>query len=325
MVAAVRVHKHGGPEVLTYEQVEVAAPGPGQIRIKQRACGINFIDTYFRMGMYPSPVGMPFVSGNEAAGEVTAVGPGVTDLKVGDRIAYVHAMGAYAEEKLLPADRAVKIPDGVTTKVAAASFLQGLTAQYLATSTYPLQQGDSCLVHAAAGGVGLLLCQIAKMRGAFVIGTASTPEKLDLARGAGADETINYTTRDFAAEARRITNDVGVVVVYDSVGRTTFEGSLNSLRRRGLLALFGQSSGPVPAFDPQILNRKGSLFLTRPTLNDYVATREELVQRSNELFGWIRDGVLKVKIGAEFPLVRAADAHRALASRKTTGKVVLVP
>jgi NADPH2:quinone reductase len=223
------------------------------------------------------------------------------------------------------ADRAVKIPDGVSTKDAAAVFLQGLTAHYLATSTFPLKHGDSCLIHAAAGGVGLLLCQIAKKRGAFVIGTASTPEKLDLARGAGADETINYTTRDFVAEVKRITGDIGVAVVYDSVGKSTFEGSLNALRRRGLVALFGQSSGPVPPVDPQVLNKKGSLFLTRPTLGDYVATRDELVQRSDELFGWMKDGALKVRVGAEFPLVRAADAHRALASRKTTGKVVLVP
>ena len=320
---SIRVHKTGGPEVLRIEEIPDPAPGAGELLVNIEAIGVNFIEIYQREGLYTVP--RPFTPGSEAAGTVRALGSGVTEFKVGDRVVSQSMRGAYASRALVPADRAVKIPDGVTTKVAAASFLQGLTAHYLATSTYPLRQGDSCLVHAAAGGVGLLLCQIAKMRGAFVIGTASTPEKLDLARGAGADETINYTTRDFAAEARRITNDVGVAVVYDSVGRATFEGSLNALRRRGLLALFGQSSGPVPAFDPQILNRKGSLFLTRPTLNDYVATREELVQRSDELFGWIRDGVLKVKIGAEFPLVRAADAHRALASRKTTGKVVLVP
>jgi NADPH2:quinone reductase len=233
--------------------------------------------------------------------------------------------GAYASRAVVAADRAVKIPDGVTPKVAAAVFLQGLTAHYLTTSTYALKRGDACLVHAAAGGVGLLLCQMAKKRGALVIATASTPEKLELAREAGADETVNYTTRDFVTEVKRATLDAGVAVVYDSVGRTTFEGSLNSLRRRGMLALFGQSSGPVPPLDPQILNRKGSLFLTRPTLNDYVATRDELVERSNELFAWVKDGSLKVRIGAEFPLVRAADAHRALASRKTTGKIILVP
>lgn len=320
---SIRVHKTGGPEVLRIEEIPDPAPGPGELLVNIEAIGVNFIEIYQREGLYTVP--RPFTPGSEAAGTVRALGSGVTEFKVGDRVVSQSMRGAYASRAVVPAERTVKIPDGVTTKAAAASFLQGLTAQYLATSTYPLRQGESCLIHAAAGGVGLLLCQIAKMRGAFVIGTASTPEKLDLARGAGADETINYTTRDFAAEARRITNDVGVAVVYDSVGRTTFEGSLNALRRRGLLALFGQSSGPVPAVDPQILNRKGSLFLTRPTLNDYVATREELVQRSTELFGWVRDGKVTVKIGAEFPLVRAADAHRALASRKTTGKVVLIP
>jgi NADPH2:quinone reductase len=320
---SIRVHKTGGPEVLRIEEVPDPAPGAGELLVNIEAIGVNFIEIYQREGLYTVP--RPFTPGSEAAGTVRALGTGVTEFKVGDRVVSQAMRGAYASRAVVPAERAVKIPDGVTTKAAAASFLQGLTAQYLATSTYPLRQGESCLVHAAAGGVGLLLCQIAKMRGAFIIGTASTPEKLDLARGAGADETINYTTRDFAAEARRITNDVGVAVVYDSVGRTTFEGSLNALRRRGMLALFGQSSGPVPPVDPQILNRKGSLFLTRPTLNDYVATRDELVQRSNELFGWVRDGLLKVTIGAEFPLVRAADAHRALASRKTTGKVILVP
>ena len=320
---SIRVHKTGGPEVLRIEEIPDPAPGPGELLVNIEAIGVNFIEIYQREGLYAVP--RPFTPGSEAAGTVRALGTDVTEFKVGDRVVSQSMRGAYASRAVVPAERTVKIPDGVTTKAAAASFLQGLTAHYLATSTYPLRQGDSCLVHAAAGGVGLLLCQIAKMRGAFVIGTASTPEKLDLARGAGADETINYTTRDFAAEARRITNDVGVAVVYDSVGKTTFEGSLNALRRRGLLALFGPSSGPVPPFDPQILNRKGSLFLTRPTLNDYVATRDELVQRSSELFGWVRDGKVTVKVGAEFPLVRAADAHRALASRKTTGKVVLVP
>jgi NADPH2:quinone reductase len=267
----------------------------------------------------------PFTPGSEAAGTVRALGSGVTDFRVGDRVVSQAMRGSYSSRALVAADRVVKIPDGVSTKVAAAVFLQGLTAHYLTSSTFPLKHGDSCLVHAAAGGVGLLLCQIAKKRGAFVIGTASTQEKLDLAREAGADETINYSTRDFVTEVKRVTGDAGVAVVYDSVGRTTFEGSLNALRRRGMMALFGQSSGTVPAFDPQILNRKGSLFLTRPTLNDYVATRDELVQRSNELLGWVKDGSLRVRIGAEFPLVRAADAHRALSSRKTTGKIVLVP
>jgi NADPH2:quinone reductase len=322
-VNCIRVHKTGGPEVLRIEELPDPAPGPGELLVNIEAIGVNFIEIYQREGLYTVP--RPFTPGAEAAGIIRALGSGVTGFRVGERVVSQSMRGAYASRAIVPADRAVKVPDGVSAKVAAASFLQGLTAHYLATSTYPLRQGDSCLVHAAAGGVGLLLCQIAKMRGARVIATASTPEKLELAREAGADETINYTTKDFAAEVKRITDDAGVAVVYDSVGRTTFEGSINCLRRRGMLALFGQSSGPVPAFDPQILNRKGSLFLTRPTLQDYVATREELDQRSTELFDWIRAGRLTVRIGAEFPLVRAADAHRALAARKTTGKVVLVP
>src|SRR5690348_15971056 len=320
---SIRVHKTGGPEVLRIEEVPDPAPGAGEIVINIEAIGVNFIEIYQREGLYP--MDRPFTPGGEAAGTVRALGSGVTEVKVGDRVVSQSVRGAYASRAVLAADRAVKIPDGVSSKLAAAVFLQGLTAHYLTTSTYPLQAGDHCLVHAAAGGVGLLLCQMGKRLGTVVIGTASTPEKLELAREAGAAETINYTTRDFVADVKRITNNVGVAVVYDSVGRTTFEGSLNCLRRRGLLALFGQSSGPVPALDPQVLNRKGSLYLTRPMLNDYVATRDELVRRSSELLGWVRDGSLKVRIGAEFPLVRAADAHRALASRKTTGKIVLVP
>ena len=320
---SIRVHKTGGPEVLRIEELPDPAPGPGELVVNIEAIGVNYLEIYQREGLYT--VQRPFTPGSEAAGTVRALGSGVTEFRVGDRVVSHSMRGAYASRAIVAADRAVKIPEGITSKVAAAVFLQGLTAHYLATSTYPLKMGDNCLVHAAAGGVGLLLCQIAKKRGAFVIGTASTPEKLELAHDAGADETINYTSRDFVTEVKRITGEVGLAVVYDSVGRTTFEGSLNCLRRRGMLALFGQSSGPVPPLDPQILNRKGSLFLTRPTLNDYVATREELLQRSSELFGSVKDGTLKVRIGAEFPLVRAADAHRALASRKTMGKIVLMP
>ena len=320
---SIRVHKTGGPEVLRIEELPDPVPGPGEIVVNIEAIGVNFLEIYQREGLYP--LARPFTPGSEAAGTVRSLGTGVTEVRVGDRVVSQAMRGAYASRAVVAADRAVRVPEGISSKIAAACFLQGLTAHYLTTSTYALQQGDSCLVHAAAGGVGLLLCQMAKMRGARVIATASSPEKLELAREAGADETINYTTKDFVAEVKRLTNEAGVAVVYDSVGKTTFEGSLNSLRRRGMLALFGQSSGPVPPFDPQILNRKGSLFLTRPTLNDYVATRDELTHRSNELFAWIKDGRLKVRIGAEFPLVRAADAHRALASRKTTGKIVLVP
>ena len=320
---SIRVHKTGGPEVLRIEELPDPVAGQGELVVNIEAIGVNYLEIYQREGVYT--VQRPFTPGSEAAGTVRALGSGVSDFRVGDRVVSQAMRGAYASRAVVAADRAVKIPDGVTTKVAAAVFLQGLTAHYLTTSTYSLKQGEACLVHAAAGGVGLLLCQMAKKRGALVIATASTPEKLELAREAGADETVNYTTRDFVTEVKRATGDAGVAVVYDSVGRTTFEGSINSLRRRGMLALFGQSSGPVPPLDPQILNRKGSLFLTRPTLNDYVATRDELVERSNELFGWVKDGSLKVRIGAEIPLVRAADAHRALASRKTTGKIILVP
>jgi len=319
----IRVHKTGGPEVLRLEELPDPASGAGELLLNVEAIGVNFIEIYQREGLYTVP--RPFTPGSEAAGTVRVVGAGVEGFRVGDRVVSQSVRGSYASRAVVEATRVVRIPDGVTTKQAAAVFLQGLTAHYLACSTYPLKPGERCLVHAAAGGVGLLLCQMGRMRGAFIIGTASTPEKLELARAAGADEGINYATQDFVAEVKRITADAGVRVVYDSVGRTTFEGSLNALGRRGLLALFGQSSGPVPPFDPQILNRKGSLFLTRPTLNDYVATREELLTRANEVLGWVRDGKLSVRIGAEFPLVRVADAHRALAGRKTTGKVLLVP
>ena len=320
---SIRVHETGGPEVLAIEDMTDPVPGAGEILLGVEAIGVNFIEIYQREGLYTVP--RPFTPGSEAAGTVRALGSGVTGVRVGDRVVSQSIRGAYASRALVAADRVVPIPEGVTTKQAAAVFLQGLTAHYLTTSTFALQQGDRCLVHAAAGGVGLLLCQLAKRRGAFVIGTASTVEKRELARRAGAAEVIDYTTHDFAAEVRRMTENEGVRVVYDSVGRTTFEGSLDALGRRGLLALFGQSSGPVPPFDPQLLNRKGSLYLTRPTLNDYVATRAELLERATELLGWVRDGALDVRIGAEYPLARASDAHRALAARKTSGKVVLIP
>jgi NADPH2:quinone reductase len=320
---AIRVHKTGGPEVLRPEEIPDPTPGPGEVLLDLTAIGVNFIEIYQRDGLYPVP--RPFTPGSEAAGVVRAVGPDVRDLRVGDRAVSQSIRGAYATRAVVAAARAVRIPDGVAPKQAAAVFLQGLTAHYLATTTHPLQRGERCLIHAAAGGVGLLLCQIAKMRGAFVIATASSSEKLALAREAGADEGIDYTRQDFVAEVRRLTQGAGVRVVYDSVGRATFDGSLDCLAPRGLLALFGQSSGPVPAFDPQILNRKGSLFLTRPTLNDYVATREELASRADEVLGWVREGRLKVRVASEIPLVRAADAHRALAGRKTTGKLLLVP
>jgi NADPH2:quinone reductase len=319
----IRVHQKGGPEVLQLEEGAEPTPGPGELVIDVEAVGLNFIEIYFREGLYPME--HPFTPGSEAAGTISAVGAGVSEFQVGQRVVSQNVKGAYAARAVVPAEKAVRIPDGVSSKVAAAVWLQGLTAHYLSHSTYPLQSGDQCLVHAAAGGVGLLLCQMAKHRGAFVIGTASTEEKRQLARAAGADDMIDYTSQDFAVETKRITKGAGVNVVYDSVGKTTFDKSLETLRPRGTMVLFGQSSGPVPPFDPQILNRKGSLFLTRPSLNAYVATREELLSRANDLFGWLATGQLDVRIGAEFPLARAGDAHSALAGRKTTGKVILVP
>jgi NADPH2:quinone reductase len=320
---AIRVHETGGPEALSLDELPDPTPGPSELLIDVEAIGVNFIEVYQREGMYPLP--RPFTLGAEAAGVVRSVGANVTDFRPGDRAVSQRAKGAYADRAVVPAEFAVRIPDGVSSKVAAAVCLQGLTAHYLTTSTFPLARGNTALVHAAAGGVGLLLCQMAKRRGAFVIGTASTEAKRQIARDAGADEMIDYTAVDFAAAARRFTSNTGVNVVYDSVGKATFDKSLDSLMRRGMLVLFGQSSGAVPPCDPQILNRKGSLFLTRPTLNDYTATRDELLARANELFGWVASGELSVRIGAEFPLEKAGDAHRALSARQTTGKVLLIP
>lgn len=320
---AIRVHEAGGPDILRYEDVADPTPGAGELLIDIQAIGVNFIEVYQREGLYP--LQRPFTPGAEAAGVVSAVGPAVTDFAVGDRVVSETVRGSYAERAIVAAPRAVKIPHGVSIKQAAAVCLQGFTAHYLSTSTFPLEPGHRALVHAAAGGVGLLLVQMAKRRGAFVIGTASTDEKRRLAREAGADEVIDYTTHDFAAETKRITQNEGVHVVYDSVGKSTFDKSLDVLVRRGMMVLFGQSSGPVPPFDPQILNRKGSLFLTRPTLGHYVATRDELLGRANDVLGWVASGELSVRIGAEFPLRDVADAHRALEGRRTTGKVLLTP
>jgi len=319
----VRIHAFGGPEVLSYEEVTLPEPGAGQARVKIEAIGVNFTDIYQRSGLYPGQ--LPATVGQEAAGVVDAVGLGVTEVQVRQRVAYTSQPGAYAEFAVVPASALVPIPDGVETRTAAAVMLQGMTAHYLAKSTYPLKKGEMALVHAAAGGVGQLLVQIAKRQGARVIGTVSTQEKARLAQEAGADEIIFYTQTDFAQETRRLTDGVGAHVVYDSVGKTTFEGSLDSLRPRGYLVLFGQSSGPVPPLDPQVLNRKGSLYLTRPTLVHYIATREELLWRSGELFRWIKDGELKVRIDTTFPLSSAAEAHRYLEGRQTKGKVLLIP
>jgi len=320
---AIRVHTTGGPEVLRVEDVPELVVGPGQVLIRTEAVGVNFIETYQRRGLYRIP--LPATLGSEAAGTVAALGAGVTGLAPGDRVVSYDIAGAYAEYAIAPAERVVRVPDGVTTKQAAAAMLQGMTAHYLAQSTYPLGSGDTCLVHAAAGGVGLLLCQVAKMRGARVIGTVSTREKAALARGAGADEVILYTEQDFEAEIKRVTGGAGVRVVYDSVGRTTFEKSLRCLSPRGLMVLFGQSSGPVAPFDPQLLNQLGSLFLTRPTLHHYAASRAELLERAQDVLGWVRDGKLALRIARELPLSQAVEAHRAIESRATSGKVLLIP
>jgi NADPH2:quinone reductase len=319
---AIRVHEVGGPEVLSYEDAPAPTPGPGQALVKVEAAGLNFIDCYFRSGLYKVP--LPFIPGNEGAGTVTAVAPGVTVVKVGDRVSYAPAIGSYAEYQVVAADRLVPVPAGVDSQTAAAVTLQGMTAHYLATSTYPLKPGDTALIHAAAGGVGQLLVQVAKMRGARVFGTVSTKEKAVLAREAGADEVILYTEQDFEAEVMRLTGGKGVNVVYDSVAKTTFDKSLNCLGLRGTLALFGQSSGPVPPVDLLRL-AKNALFLTRPGLGQYTATREDLLRRAADVFGWVQSGKLKVRVSRTLPLQDAAEAHRLLEGRKTTGKVLLIP
>ena len=320
---AVRVHQYGGLEALTYEDIPMPKPGEGEARVKIEAMGVNFIDVYHRIGRYQGS--LPLILGQEAAGVVDAVGTNVTDVKVGDRVVYASVQGAYAEYAVVPAWRLVQIPDGVNVKDAAAMILQGMTAHYLTHSTYPLKAGETALIHAAGGGTGQLLVQIAKRRGARVIGTVSTEEKAALAREAGADEIINYVQADFQTEVKRLTNNKGVDVVYESVGKDTFDKSLNCLRPRGYLVLFGQSSGSVPPMDPQILNSKGSLFLTRPTLGHYTADRAELLERVNDLLNWIAAGELKVRIDKTFPLAEVAEAHRYLEARQSKGKVLLIP
>jgi NADPH2:quinone reductase len=322
-VKAIRVHAVGGPEAMRFEEVVEPVPKAGEAVVRVEAAGVNFIDTYHRTGLYKVP--LPYTLGQEGAGTVEAVASDVSGVKPGDRVAWAGVGGSYAEKAVVPAAKLVKLPAGVSAREGAAAMLQGMTAHYLATSTYPLKPGDTCLVHAAAGGVGLLLCQIAKMRGARVIGTAGSEEKAKLARGAGADETIDYTKHDFEAEVKRITGGKGVQVVYDGVGKSVFEKSLNCLAPRGLMATFGNASGPVPPVEPLTLSQKGSLFLTRPTLWHYIATREDLDARAGDVLGWIASGRLKVRIGAEFPLANAAAAHSALEGRQTTGKVLLLP
>ena len=320
---AIRVHEFGGPEVLVCEETSLPEPAPGEARVKIQAAGVNFIDIYHRTGKYPGR--LPITPGMEGAGTVDAVGSGVSDLKPGDRVAYAMVRGAYAEYAVVPAQKLVSLPDDVDTQVAAAVMLQGMTAHYLTHSTYPIQPGETALIHAAAGGLGLLLVQLAKRRGARVIGTVSTEEKARLAKDFGADEVVLYTEKDFEAETMRLTDGRGVEVVYDSVGKTTFDKSLNCLKPRGYLVLCGQSSGAVPPLDPQILNSKGSLFLTRPTLAHYIAERAELLERSGDLFEWIAGSELTVRIDRTFPLAQAAEAHRILEARKTHGKLLLIP
>jgi NADPH:quinone reductase len=325
MVAAVRVHKVGGPEVLTYEDVPVAAPGQGQIRVKQHACGVNFIDTYFRMGMYPSPVGLPFVAGNEGAGEVVALGPGVTDFKVGDKVGYVTALGCYAAERLVAADRAVKVPANINYEQAAAMMLKGMTAEYLVRRTFKVEKGQNVFVHAAAGGVGLILCQWANHLGANVIGTVGSKDKAALAKANGCHHTILYRDEDFVARTKDITGGKLCSVVYDGIGKTTFPASLDCLAPLGMFVSFGSASGQIDAFNINLLQQKGSLFATRPTLNTYAAKRADLLDIANNLFAVVGSGAVKIPVNQKYPLRDAAKAHRDLEGRATTGSSILVP
>lgn len=320
---AVRVEQFGGPEALKVLDITLAEPGEGEARVKIEAIGVNFLDIYQRIGRYQGSV--PFILGQEAAGIVDAIGPKVTEVKPGDRVAYASVQGSYAEHAVVPAWRLVPIPAGVDTQEAAAAMVQGITAHYLTFSTYPLKQGETALVHAAGGGTGQMLVQIAKRSGARVIGTASTEEKARLAREAGADDVILYTQTDFESEVKRLTNNAGVDVVYDSVGKDTFDKSLNCLRRRGYMVLYGAASGPVPPLDPQVLNAKGSLYLTRPYIGHYTADRAELLWRANDVLNWVAAGELKVRIDKTFPLSEAAGAHRYLEGRQSKGKILLIP
>jgi NADPH2:quinone reductase len=323
MMQAIQITQTGGADVLQLRELPTPTPGPGEVLVRIEACGVNFIDIYLREGRYPSP--LPFIPGQEAAGVVAALGPGVSDFKVGDSIAWCGIPGTYAQFAVAPVARLIAIPDGVTTRQAAAAMLQGMTAHYLAHSTYAIQPGDSVLIHAGAGGVGLLLIQMAKSLGARVFATVSTEEKAELAQAAGADETILYTKDDFTTKVRELTNGAGVPVVYDSVGKTTFDGSLACLRPRGILVLYGGASGAVSPFDPIQLSTRGSLYLTRPTLKEYITTRQELVQRAGDVLRWVAEGTLKLRLEHNYPLADASQAHHDLEGRKTTGKLLLIP
>lgn len=320
---AIQIHRHGGPDVLSYEELPLPEPGAGEVRVKLNAAGVNYIDTYHRRGAYDQA--LPFTPGMEGGGVVDKLGEGVSELQLGDYVAYAMNIGSYAEYAIVPAWKAVRLPAGLSVQMATATMLQGMTAHYLTHSTYPIAEGDTVLIHAAAGGMGLLLVQLAKLRGATVIGTTSTPEKAKLAREHGADEIILYTETDFVPAVRELTSGKGVHVVYDGVGQSTFLGGLDCLRPRGMMVLYGQASGAVEPLDPQILNQKGSLFLTRPSLGHYVAGPEELHWRATDLFAWIDSGDLHIRIDRTFPLREAAAAHRALEGRETTGKLLLLP
>jgi NADPH:quinone reductase len=321
---AIQITETGGPEVLRLAELPEPEPGPGQLLVEVAAAGINYLDTYHRSGAYP--MALPFIPGREGAGTVTAVGPDVSEIAVGDRVAWATSLASYAEQAVVPAEQAVPVPQGMDIQTAAGCLLQGMTAHYLAVSVHSVQPGETVLVHAAAGGVGLLLTQLATARGGRVIGTVSTPAKERLAREAGAAEVIRYTEiDDLAGEVRRLTGGDGVAAVYDGVGASTFDASLGSLRPRGMLALYGAASGPVPPVDPQRLNSAGSVFLTRPTLAHYIATREELLWRAGEVFDSILDGSLRITIGSRYPLADASRAHQDLQGRRTTGKLLLLP
>ncbi|MEE8517206.1 MAG: quinone oxidoreductase [Alphaproteobacteria bacterium] len=324
MVKAVRIHDTGGPDKLVLEDVDVGPPGPGEARLSQAAIGLNFIDTYFRSGLYPVP-SLPVTLGVEAAGTVTAIGDGVSDIAPGDRVSYAGGLGAYSTERTIAADRLIKLPDGITDEQAAGVTLRGLTAHYLLRRTYRVLPGDTILVHAAAGGVGLLACQWAKHLGATVIGTVGSAAKAELAKANGCDHPINYQTEDFVARVRDLTGGEGVPVVYDSVGKDTFAKSLDCLRPLGLLVSFGQSSGPVAPFNILELSTKGSLHVTRPTLASYVAKREDLLAAAEELFAVVASGAVKVEVGRSYPLADVATAHEDLEARRTTGSTILIP
>jgi NADPH:quinone reductase len=323
MAKAVRFHKQGGPEVMQYEDVQVGDPGPGQARIRHTAIGVNFVDTYQRSGLYPMQ--LPQVAGNEAAGVVDAVGQGVTDLKAGDRVAYTGLPGSYCDVRVVPADRLVKLPQGITEEQAASMMLKGLTVHYLIHTTYPVKKGETVLWHAAAGGVGLIACQWLKAMGVTVIGTAGSDEKASLAKAHGAEHVVNYSRENFVERVQSITGGKKVPVVYDSVGKTTWEGSLECLRPRGLMVSFGNASGPVAPVNLGILSAKGSLYVTRPTLATHIATRADLVQRANDLFEMVTSGKLKIETTKRYKLADAQQAHRDLEGRKTTGSIVLQP